>query len=490
VKKPIIEQLKPLFYPKSVAVVGASNNPAKWGFSIFNDLLVKGFKGDLYPINKNEEKISGIKCYKSVKDVHRSVDLAVIAVPAKIVPMVMKECVEKGVKAAVVISAGFGEAGGKGEKLEKEVVRIARQGGIRFVGPNCFGIINPLSNLSTTGLMSLYIAPHVPKGCVAVITQSGNLGTFMLKLAFERGFGISKFVSSGNEADLRFEDYLEYMIEDPETNVIVGYVEELREGRRFFELARKITQRKPLVILKVGRTKAGLEAARAHTGASVGSNDVYDGCFKQAGVIRVGEIQDLFDVAVTLVSQPLPRGNRVGIVTGGGGFGVVAADMCEDLGLELSQLTQGTLQKLNQRLPPRWSHSNPVDMVGTMEYSYVCIGTLLKDENVDSVLAISSVGSPSKIFSQYPTAIRNQLAKFSDMIVEWESTRGVTGLIERIKKYKKPVILAAPPTSREESEAVKKFEKNGIVVHSTPERAIRILAYITQYAEDRKKKSI
>jgi acetyl coenzyme A synthetase (ADP forming)-like protein len=489
VEKPIVEQLKPLFYPKSVAVVGASNNPAKWGFSIFNDLLVKGFKGDLYPINKNEEKISGITCHKSVKDAPGPVDLAVIAVPAKIVSTVMKECVEKGIKTAVIISAGFGEAGGKGKKLEKEVVRIARQGEIRVVGPNCFGIINPFSNLSTTGLMSLYITPYVPKGSVAVITQSGNLGTFMLKLAFERGFGISKFVSSGNEADLHFEDYLEYMIEDPETKVIVGYVEELRESRRFFEMAREITEKKPIVILKAGRTKTGHKAAKAHTGALAGSDDVYNGCFKQAGVIRVEEIQDLFDVAVTLVSQPLPRGNRVGIVTGGGGFGVVAADMCEELGLEISQLTQRTLQKLNQRLPPRWSHSNPVDMVGTMEYSYVCIGTLLKDENVDSVLAISSIGSPSKIFDQYPPAIRNQLAKFAEMMVEWESTRGVTGLVERIKKYQKPVILAAPPTSREESEAIKELEKNGIVVHSTPERAIKILAYITQYAEDKKRKS-
>ena len=489
VKKSITEQLKPLFYPKSVAVIGASNNPAKWGFSIFNDLLVKGFKGDLYPVNKNEEKISEIKCYKSVKDIPEPVDLAVIAIPAQIVSTVMKECVEKGVKTAVIISAGFKEAGREGEKLEKEVVRIARQGGIRLVGPNCFGIINPFSNLSTTGLMSLYITPHVPKGSIAFITQSGNLGTFMLKLAFERGFGISKFVSSGNEADLHFEDYLEYMAEDPDTKVILGYVEELRESRRFFEMAKKITEKKPIVILKAGRTKTGHKAAKAHTGALTGSDHVYDACFKQAGVIRVREIQDLFDVAITLVSQPLPKGNRVGIVTGGGGFGVVATDMCEELGLEISQLTQETMQKLNQRLPPRWSHSNPVDMVGTMEYSYVCIGTLLKDENVDSVLAISSVGSPSKIFDQYPPAIRNQLAKFAEMMVEWESTRGVVGLIERIKKYQKPVILAAPPTSREESEAIREFEKNGIVVHSTPENAIKVLAYITKYAENRNRKS-
>jgi acetyl coenzyme A synthetase (ADP forming)-like protein len=489
VKKSIIEQLKPLFYPKSVAVIGASNNPAKWGFSIFNDLLVKGFKGELYPVNKNEERISGITCYKSVKDVPKPVDLAVVVVPAKIVPPIMKECVEKGVKTAVIISAGFGEAGGEGQKLEEEVVRIARQGGIRFVGPNCFGIINPFSNLSTTGLMSLYITPYVPKGSIAVITQSGNLGTFMLKLAFERGFGISKFVSSGNEADLHFEDHLEYMAEDPDTKVIVGYVEELREGRRFFEMAKEITEKKPIVILKAGRTKTGHKAAKAHTGALAGSDGVYDACFKQAGVIRVEEIQDLFDVAVTLVGQPLPRGNRVGIVTGGGGFGVVAADMCEELGLEIPSLTQETLQKLNQRLPPRWSHSNPVDLVGTMEYSYVCIGTLLKDENVDSVLAISSVGSPSKIFDQYPPAIRNQLAEFAEMMVEWESTRGVTGLIERIRKYQKPVILAAPPTSREETEAIREFEKNGIVVHSTPENAIKVLAYITKYAENRNRKS-
>jgi len=487
-KKSLTEQLKPLFYPKSVAVIGASNNPAKWGFSIFNDLLVKGFKGDLYPVNKNEERISGITCHKSVKGISKAVDLAVVVVPAQIVPTVMEECVEKGFKTAIIISAGFRETGREGEKLEKEVVRIARRGGIRFVGPNCFGIINPFSNLSTTGLMSLYITPYVPKGSVAVITQSGNLGTFMLRRAFERGFGISKFVSSGNEADLHFEDFLEYMAKDPDTKVIAGYVEELKEGRRFLRMAKEITEKKPIVILKAGRTKTGHKAAKAHTGALAGSDDVYDACFKQAGVIRVREIQDLFDVAVTLVSQPLPRGNRVGIVTGGGGFGVVAVDICEEQGLEISPLTQETLQNLNQRLPPRWSQSNPVDMVGTMEHSYVCIGTLLKDENVDSVLAISSVGSPSKIFDQYPPAIRNQLVEFAEMMVEWESTRGVMGLIERIKKYQKPVILAAPPTSREESEAIRKFEQKGIVVYPTPERAIRVLAYITKYAENRKKK--
>jgi acetyltransferase len=488
-RRSIVEQLKPLFYPESVAVIGASNNPTKWGFSVFNDLLVKGFKGSLYPVNKNEEKVSEITCYKSVKDAPKPVDLAVIVVPAQIVPTVMEECVEKGVKTAIVITAGFREAGMEGEKLEQEILRIARQGGIRFVGPNCFGVINPFSNLSTTGLMSLYITPYVPKGSIAVITQSGNLGTFILKLAFERDFGISKFVSSGNEADLHFEDYLEYMAEDPDTKVIVGYVEDLKEAHRFLEMAKKIAEEKPIVILKAGRTKTGHEAAKAHTGALAGSDNVYEACFKQTGVIRVKEIEDLFDVAVTLASQPLPKGNRVGIVTGGGGFGVLAADLCEELGLEIAPLTQETMQKLNQRLPPRWSHSNPVDLVGTMEYSYVCIGTLLKDENVDSVLALSSVGSPSKIFDQYPPALKNQLAELAEIMKQWESTLGITGLIERIKKYQKPVILAAPPISREESEAIREFEKNGIVVHPTPERAIKILAYLTKHAENRKKRS-
>jgi acetyltransferase len=485
-KKPINDQLDALFYPKSVAVVGASNNPAKWGFSIFNDLLVKGFRGELYPVNKDEEKISGITCYKNINEIPKPVELAVIVVPAPAVPTVVEECVGKKVKVAIIISGGFRETGREGEKLEGEVVRIAKRGKIRIVGPNCFGIINPYSNFSTTGLMSLYVTPHVPKGSVALISQSGNLGLFMLKIAFERGLGISKFISSGNECDLHFEDYLEYLAEDPETKVIAGYIEGLNEGRRFYELAGEITRQKPILILKAGRSNAGLKAAKSHTGALAGNDKIYDAAFKQAGVIRVDEIQDLFDVAITLNSQPLPQGNRVGIVTGGGGFGVVATDMCERLGLEIPPLTQETVQKLNEYLPSRWSCSNPVDMVGTMEHSYICMGTLLKDKNIDSLLAISSVGFPSEIFDQYPRSIRKPLAEFAQEMVKRESTEGVNGLIERMKKYQKPVILTAPPTTK--SETIKKFEQNGIVVYSTPERGVKILAYVTQYARYVKKR--
>jgi len=483
-KSQVVEQIDALFNPASVAVVGASNNPAKWGFGVFNDLVNKGFTGALYPITRSEERVSNIPAYSNITEVPGAVDLAIIVVPSQHVPAAMKDCARKGIKSAVVITAGFREVGGEGVSLEDEVCDIAREAGIRFVGPNCFGMVNTGICLSSMGLLSPYSMPYVPKGSVAVISQSGNVGGYLLGLGFQRDLGFSKFVSSGNEADLCFEDYIEYLSWDPQTKIIVGYVEGLRDGKRFLQIAKETTRNKPIILMKVGRTKTGSKAAQSHTGSLAGAGSSYEAAFKQAGVICVNEVQELIDVAVAVAHQPVPKGKRVGIVTNGGGFGVISVDACESLGLEVPSLAPETIERLSQWLPPMWSHSNPVDMVGTIDKSYACIGAVLKDDNVDAVLAISSLGFPAGASLEgYPKEFREKALEYARQMEELELTKGVIGLIERMQKHGKPVIagVGGSMAGGQEPEAVKALKRNGIVIHPDPERAARVLRYLAEY---------
>lgn len=475
VEQSVRRQLEYLFSPRSVAVIGASNTPGKWGFGVFNRALRTSSDIRIYPINPNAQDVLGVKAYKHVVEVPEPVDLAVVVIPPQAVPAAMEECVQKGVKAAVIISAGFKETGEEGAELEEQVARIARQGGIRFVGPNCNGHFNTASDFYTTGEASF------KKGPLALVSQSGNFGGHILQRGVERGIGFSKYVSSGNEADLHLEDYIDYLAEDEETRVIGAYIEGLRDGKRFLELAKKTTRKKPIIVMKVGRTEEGSQAAQSHTGALSGSDEIYDAAFRQSGVIRVDEVDDLFDVALALVRQPLPKGKRVGILTIGGGFGVVATDACRRLGLEIPVLTEETIQTLNRFLPPRWPHANPVDMTGEAERSYPCLGTLLKAENIDAVLAVGCVGYPSQSLDRYSGAVRERLEEYRQRMIEGELTL-VDGLVERVDRYGKPLIITAS-TGRGESEAIAKLEQNGIYGYPTPERGARVLSHMVRYGE-------
>ncbi|MCX8176333.1 MAG: CoA-binding protein, partial [Candidatus Bathyarchaeota archaeon] len=356
----IYEELKPLFYPNSVAVVGATETVGKYGFNTFFNLLSGGFKGKIYPVNNRVDKVLGFKAYKSVKDIPEDLDLVVVVVPALQVPVVIEDCVEKNVKACIVISAGFRETGDEGKKLEDEVVNIARRGGVRVVGPNCMGIFNTTVNLNVL-MASIPLDFSSFKGKISFVSQSGNLGTNMVIWGLIRGIGFNKFVSSGNEADLTCEDFIEYFSCDPETKVIMAYVEGFKPNSRFPRLAKEVTRKKPLVILKTGATEAGAKAARSHVGAMAVRDEIVDALFKQTGVIRVHSVEEFFDTAVALANQPLPRGKRVGIVTTGGGWGVVCADTCGKLGLEVPSLSRETIEKIDGLLPSYWSKSNPVD---------------------------------------------------------------------------------------------------------------------------------
>jgi acetyltransferase len=310
-------------------------------------------------------------------------------VRAPLVPEVLRQCVQKGVKAAAILSAGFAETGEAGIKLQTEVVEIAHQGGIRLVGPNCTGH----ADLHTkVGCFNAVIGNK--PGPMAIVSQSGTVGAGIMRTAGERGIGVSKFISTGNEADLHMEDYVEYLAQDENTSVITGYIEGLRQGRRFFTLAKEITRKKPIVMIKTGSTGDSGRAAKSHTGALAGTDIIYSAAFKQSGVIRVDDDEELCDIVQALLSQPLPRGNRVGILTMGGGFGVLNTEACEREGLRIASLQAPTLTKMDAVLPPRWSHGNPVDVVGLMPTTdedartiSTCLRALIEDDNVDIVIA-------------------------------------------------------------------------------------------------------
>lgn len=473
----LIQQLDNLFNPGSVAVIGASNTLGKWGYNILS-LLTADKSREIYAVNKNEAEVLGRKAYPSIVEVPDSIDLAIITVPFKDVPAAMEDCVRKGVKSAIIISGGLAETGEEGAKIERQAAEIGRRGGIRFIGPNCMGYFNTASVINT-----VIFLPPVSKGPVALISQSGNSGQSIISSASEMGLGFSKYVSSGNEADLRFEDYLEYMAQDDETRLILGYVEGFREGRRFFELAREITKTKPIVVVKAGRTQDGARAALSHTATLAGSDQVSDAAFRQAGVIRVGEIDELIDVSMLLLGQPLPRGKRVGILSIGGGMAVMAADAVTGQGMELASFSPATIEKLNSLLSRRWSHGNPVD-IGGDRFNYECLWPLLEDDNVDAVLLISPTATRSFIdwFAMYAPWL-GDLDNLRKMVEE-QDLRELEKVREMMVKYNKPVVYCSMGITIVRQGAVYKYiEQNHLVPFATPHRAAKALARFIGYSE-------
>jgi len=474
----LAQQLDYLFNPGSVALIGASNNLAKWGYHVLSLLITKDGRY-IYPINKNEAEVQGLKAYPSVGQVPGPVDLAVITVPFVEVPAAMKDCARKGVKVAVVIPGGFAETGSEGAIIQREVVEIAKQGGIRLVGPNCMGHFDTGTNFFTVPYL-----PPVSKGPLGLIAQSGNTSQTVVYMACEMGLGFSKYVSSGNEADLHFEDYLEYLARDDETKVILGYIEGLKEGRRFFELAKEVTRKKPVVIMKAGRTEAGAIAARSHTASLAGSDVVCEAAFKQSGVIRVEEAGELIDMALVILGQPLPRGRRVGVISSGGGAAVITADALMRQHLVLPQLSPDTIEKLNALLPPRWSHVNPVETGGD-PFSYACLWALLEDENVDAAFIIGGGGVNASYakWVSLPDSVSGQIDQYLEE-AEASELNDVDRAIELMKKYHKPIIFANTgiPTPRK-GKVYEKLQKEYIVPFLTPERAAKALAHLVQYSE-------
>ncbi|MCL4459108.1 MAG: acetate--CoA ligase family protein [Chloroflexi bacterium] len=377
--------LEAFFAPKAVAVIGASRDETKLGHSVLKNIVQYGYKGKVYPINPKAEDILGLKCYKSVRDVPNAVDLAVVVVPRPVVAPVISDCVAHKVKAAIVIAAGFREAGPRGAKAESEIVRIAKQGGMRLLGPNTLGLIDTQSFLNAS-----FAASMPSPGRIALMSQSGALCTSILDWANREKVGFSKFVSLGNKADITELDLLEALGEDAASSVIVGYLEGIADGQRFMQLAVEVTKRKPLILVKSGSTAAGSRAVSSHTGTLAGSDTAYETAFKQSGVIRATSMEGLFDLSLAFAYQPLPKGKRVAIVTNAGGPGIMATDALERSGLELATFQPETVRTLRKHLPSAAAVYNPVDVIGDARADRyrVALRTVLQDPGVESVVVI------------------------------------------------------------------------------------------------------
>ncbi len=445
-----------LFHPSSVAVVGASRNPNKIGFSILKNIIESGYQGSLYPVNPNAEEILGIKAYPSLKNIPGDVDTAVIVVPAKYVLDVAREAGEKGVKYLVVITAGFKEVGGEGIKREKELLKIIREYNMHMVGPNCLGVIDTHTPINMT-----FAQRMARKGHIAFISQSGALVTAVLDWAAQAKIGFSKIVSIGNKADLTELDFIEYFTRDPETNAILLYVESIDNGVEFVERASKVTKKKPIIILKGGVTEAGAKAAVSHTGALAGRVAAYEAGFRKAGVIMASSLSELFDYAVALASQPPPRRNGIAVLSNAGGLCILTADILVKKGLSLATFGSDTIEKLKKILPPTAAIYNPVDVVGDSDAARYLntLETLLNDESVDAVLTLLA-----------PTALIDPL----------DISKGI---VELKKKYPNKALLAGFVGGPSYHDAAEYLMDNRIPFYNMPARLATAVLGLVKYRE-------
>ena len=475
----IVKQLDHIFKPESIAIIGASDNTRKWGYMMTDRPLRTGFTGVVYPVNPQSGSILGQKCYASVKDIHALVDLAVITVQAELVPGVMQECVDKGIKGVVLISAGFAETGERGRALEEKVMRIARSGGIRCVGPNGMGIWSAAVSLN----LSFDAAPLA--GQISFVSQSGTYGSYMAELANNKGYGLRTFISIGNQGDLATEDYIEYLSYDEGTKVIILYMEGIKNGRRFFEVCRDAVKRKPIVLYKGGHSAAGARATLSHTASIAGSDEIFDTACRQLGLIRAQEAFQIVEMAVALVSLPTPPGNRVGIL-GTGGQGVVAVDACSRLGLEVPELDRETSLKLMQYLPkhaplPR----NPVDFAAgyrTAVEEAKVIETLMQLDYIDAVISNVPI-NPQVWGTRYdkngnpePVTEMNEIAM-----------RGARAFAELPKKYGKPVVCVRWYSDIRKDPVGKFLMENGVPIYESPEQCARAIHGLVQYGRARQR---
>jgi acetate---CoA ligase (ADP-forming) len=381
----VAASLEPFFSPASVAVIGASSRSGSVGGELFRNILRGDFVGAAYPVNRSGDSVAGVRAYRSMAEIGEPVDLAVVCLPGDTVLEAAAEALRAGVRALCVISAGFAETGPDGRERQDRLVALVRARGARLLGPNCLGIAVSEARLNAT------FGPNaLPEGNVGFSSQSGALGLALLERAAERGLGLSAFVSVGNKADVSSNDLLEYWEDDPKTDVVLLYLESFGNPRKFGRVARRVARKKPIVAMKAGRTAAGARAASSHTAALAGSEAAVDALFHQAGVLRADTLEELLDLTSLLAAQPLPRGNRVAILTNAGGLGILCADACEAAGLSLPELSEETIERIASILPPEASVTNPVDMLGSAvasAYSEV-LPILLRDHTVDAVIAL------------------------------------------------------------------------------------------------------
>lgn len=380
------ENLDKVFRPKSIAVIGASDKAGSAGYRIFRNIIGSGWEGIVYPVHPTKESIQGVQAYASISQVPKVVDLAVIVTPAKIVPAILEDCGKKGVKGILIISAGFKEVGSEGVALEKQLSDIRKKYNMRIVGPNCVGFIMPFLNLNAT-----FAGAMPEKGNIALISQSGAICGAILDWAAAAKVGFSAFASVGSMMDVDFGDLIDYFGMDMHTRSIVLYIESITDARKFMSAAKSFSRAKPVIVIKSGRYAEGAKAASSHTGALAGEDDIYDAAFRRAGIVRVKDIRDLFNCSSILAKQPRPTGPNIAIVTNAGGPGVLATDSIIEKGGKLAPLSEETIKKLNEFLPPHWSKANPIDIIGDGDEDRYqkAIEVCLEDDNIDGLLVLS-----------------------------------------------------------------------------------------------------
>ncbi len=450
--------LETLLNPQTVAVVGASRTAGKVGHDIVKNLIDGGFQGKIVPVNPSAEEILGLPCVADLRTSNEKVDLGVISVPVPMVRAAVESCIHAGAKSIVVITAGFKEVGREGADREREITQICRSHGVRLLGPNCLGLIN------THHQMNASFAAHMPeKGHISVMSQSGALCTAILDWAAGRLLGLAKVISIGNKADIGESDLLQALAADPETNVIVGYLESIGSGNEFIRAAEAAASAKPVVVLKSGTTSAGVKAASSHTGSLAGADMAYGAAFRRAGVIRADDFESLFDCATALAMQPLPKGKRVAIITNAGGPGIMAADAAEHAGMEVATLPRSRATALKKRLPAAASVGNPIDVLGDADPDrYVTALNAAQDaESVDAIIVILTPQAMTQ-----PAETARAIAK---------NLRG-----------EKPV-LAAFMGGRDVMPGREELVHSSLPDYTSPERAVRALRAMCDYAEWRRR---
>lgn len=454
----VAEELDRLFHPSSLAVIGASRDDDRGGGYLLHGLVRNQFTGTLYPVNPRESELLGLKCYPSVRDIPGEVDVAVIAVPARIVPRIMAECGQKGVKFAIVHSAGFSEVDAAGKELENEILQVAQQYGTRVIGPNCMGVCHPSIGLNT--VIPKIVLGH-ESGPVAFIGQSGWASENFIQRGLDCGLRFSKVISIGNQSDLTIEDFLRYLAHDTETGVIAAYIEGIKHGREFFQLLKQVSVTKPVIVWKGGKSQLGARAVASHTASLAGNSAVFDSALRQSGVTSAQNLDELLDMVAGFVCPVLPRGNKVGVLVEAGGGAVASLDIAAKLGLELPTLSPAAQQALaaaiQDRLPASSSRSNPVDLVWVpLELSaqifFQCSRIMLRE--VDAVLMLT-YGMLDESYVSGLVRLRDEMGKTIIVVPGWP-------------------ILQKPGMSL--------LVRKGVPVFTIPERGLKVLSAMVSYA--------
>jgi acetyl coenzyme A synthetase (ADP forming)-like protein len=458
-------QIDRFFNPKSVAIIGASRRPGRIGHIIVEQMVAAKFPGRLYLINPKSAKeghhILGIKTYSSLADCGGPIDLVVIVIPAKYVPLAMEECVKKKVPNVIIVSGGFRESGPEGIKLEKEVLELAKKGNIRILGPNCLGTFSPGTHIDTLFLPES-TTPRPEVGRISFLTQSGSVGGSVMSFAYNEKIGFSKFASFGNAIDVDEGDLIDYLEDDEDTRVTGLYLESINRGRKFIDICKRASKVKPFIVIKAGRSEAGTRAVSSHTGSLAGTDRIYDAAFEAAGVIRVKTIGEFFDVARALANQPPTKGKRIGVITSGGGFGVMTLDALADYQLEAPELSEALQKRLHTKLPYFYSVRNPVDLTGsaTAEQFAFSMNTLLDSDEVDGIIVIPLFMTPLLDAEQVSQAI-----------------------VEASEQQKKPVVVVSVPSTKEIRERMFKLRLAGVPSYHLPMRGARGMAALVEYGE-------